>query len=54
MWNPRDLYRHIPDLITLFRGEISNVSHPKYIFIRANDKLIPVKYWNAQLDKNNK
>ena len=54
MWDPRDLYRHIPDLSTLLRGEISNVSHPKYIIIRANDKLITVKYWNPQLYKNNK
>ena len=39
---------------TLPRGEISNISHPKYIIIRANDKLIPVKYWNVQDEKNNK
>ena len=49
VWDPRDLKRHIPDLSSLPNGKVSYVSHPKYIIIRANGKLIPVKYWNAQL-----
>ena len=54
VWDPSELSGHVPDLSNLPRGEISHVPQPKFIIIRVKGKLIPVKYCNAQLDKNNK
>ena len=54
VWDPSELDGHIPDLSTLPRGEISHVPQPKYILIHAKGKLIPVRFSNSQLDKNNK
>ena len=54
VWDPKDFNGPVPDLSTLPKGEISQVPQPSYILIRSKGRLIPIKYFAAQLDKKNK
>ena len=53
-WDPKDCEGPIPDLNALPKGEISLVAQPKYIIIRVEGKLIPIKYQNTTLAKYGK
>ena len=54
VWDPKDFNGPVPDLNTLPKCEITHVPQPAYILIRCKGRLIPVKYFAAELDKNNK
>ena len=55
VWDPKDFNGPVPDLNTLPKGEITQVPQPAYILIRSDKgQLIPIKYFAAELDKNNK
>ena len=54
VWDPKDFNVPVPDLSTLPSGEISQIPQPKYILIRSKGKLIPIRYFAAEIDKNNK
>ena len=49
VWDPRDCDGPVPDLDALPKGEICLVPQPKYIIIRAEGKLIPIKYKSTEL-----
>ena len=54
VWDTEDFHGLVPDLSTLPRGKISQVPQPKYILIRSKGRLIPIKYFASQIDKNNR
>ena len=54
VWDRRDFNGPIPDLSTLPKGEISQIPQPKFILIRSKGKLIPIRYFAAEMDKKNK
>ena len=49
VWDPRDCDGPVPDLDALPKGEICLVPQPTYIIIRAEGKLIPIKYKSTEL-----
>ena len=53
-WDPKDCEGPLPDLNALPKGEICLVAQPKYIIIRVEGKLIPIKYQKATLAKYGK
>ena len=53
VWDRRDFNGPIPDLSTLPKGEISQVPQPKFILMRSKGKLIPIRYFAVEIDKNN-
>ena len=53
-WDPKDCEGPLPDLNALPKGEISLVAQPKYIIIRVEGKLIPIKYQKTTLAKYGK
>ena len=54
VWDSKDFHGPVPDFSILPRSEISQVPQPKYILIRSKGRLIPIKYFAAQIDKNNR